>query len=59
MQPSGGQPSDAIAIFGEQVPLGRPGQPAELAPMYALLASQESSYITGEIMGITGGNPIH
>ena len=59
LQPSGGQPQDKIPTFGEQVPMARPGQPAELAPIYVLLASQESSYVTGEIYGVTGGNPIH
>ena len=38
------------------MPLGRPGQPAELAPIYVLLASQESSYVTGELYGVTVGN---
>ncbi|SDM57537.1 hypothetical protein SAMN05421823_11622 [Catalinimonas alkaloidigena] len=55
LQPSGGQPQDKIEKFGSSTPLGRPGQPAEIAPMYVLLASQESSYITGEVMGVTGG----
>ncbi|HEX8182410.1 MAG TPA: SDR family oxidoreductase [Candidatus Saccharimonadales bacterium] len=55
LQPSGGQPQDKIPSFGEQAPIGRAGQPAELAPIYVFLASQESSYITGEIMGVTGG----
>lgn len=55
LQPSDGQPSEKIPTFGEQVPLGRAGQPAELGPAYVFLASQESSYITGEIIGITGG----
>jgi NAD(P)-dependent dehydrogenase (short-subunit alcohol dehydrogenase family) len=59
LQPSGGQTPEKIPDFGAQVPLGRPGQPAELAPIYVLLASQESSYVTGEIYGVTGGNPIH
>jgi NAD(P)-dependent dehydrogenase (short-subunit alcohol dehydrogenase family) len=58
LQPSGGQPGDKIPTFGEQVPLGRPGQPAECAPVYVLLASQESSFITGETFGVTGGNPL-
>lgn len=58
LQPSGGQPSEKIPDFGAQVPLKRPGQPAELAPIYVLLASQESSYVTGEIYGVTGGNPL-
>lgn len=55
LQPSDGQPQDAIPKFGEQTPLGRPGQPVELAPAYVFLASQESSFITGEIIGVTGG----
>ena len=44
--------------FGEQVPLGRPGQPVEIAPVYVLLASQEGSYITGEVFGVTGGKGV-
>ncbi len=56
LQPSGGQPQDKIPSLGAQTPIGRPGQPAELAPIYVLLASQESSYVTAEIYGVTGGN---
>lgn len=56
LQPSGGQPVEAIPDFGSQVPLDRPGQPAEVAPAYVFLASQESSYITAEVIGVTGGN---
>ncbi len=56
LQPSGGQPAEKIPDFGSEVPMGRPGQPAELAPIYVLLASQESSFVTGEIYGVTGGN---
>ncbi len=56
LQPSGGQPQEKIPDLGAQTPMGRPGQPAELAPIYVLLASQESSYVTGEIYGVTGGN---
>ncbi len=55
LQPSGGQPQEDIPDFGSEVPLKRPGQPAELAPIYVLLASQESSFVTGEIYGVTGG----
>lgn len=55
LQSSGGQPQEAVMKFGEQVPLGRPGQPVEIAPVYVLLASQEGSYITGEVFGVTGG----
>ncbi len=42
--------------FGQQTPLGRPGQPAELAPVYVLLASDDSSYTTGMVYGVTGGS---
>ena len=55
LQSSGGQPQDKIEKFGGTTSLGRPGQPVETAPLYVLLASQEASYITGEVMGITGG----
>jgi NAD(P)-dependent dehydrogenase (short-subunit alcohol dehydrogenase family) len=58
LQPSYGQPPEKLEKFGKDTPLGRPGQPAELAPTYVFLASQESSYITGEIIGVTGGKPI-
>ncbi|MDR5827051.1 SDR family oxidoreductase [Caballeronia sp. LP006] len=56
LQSSGGQPQDKIEVFGSEVPMKRPGQPAELAPIYVLLASQESSFVTGEVYGVTGGN---
>ncbi len=56
LQPSGGQPQEAVEKFGSEVPLGRPGQPVELAPVYVFLASQEASYVTGEVYGATGGN---
>ena len=55
LQPSGGQSQEKVKEFGAQVPLGRPGQPAEIAPIYVLLASQESSYITGGLFPVTGG----
>ncbi|MFK3907681.1 SDR family oxidoreductase [Pseudomonas monteilii] len=58
LQPSGGQPREKIPEFGSQVPMKRPGQPAECAPLYVLLATQESSYITGEVFGVTGGDPL-
>jgi NAD(P)-dependent dehydrogenase (short-subunit alcohol dehydrogenase family) len=58
LQSSGGQLPGKLPEFGEHVPLGRPGQPAELASVYVLLASQESSYVTGETYGVTGGNPL-
>lgn len=55
LQPSGGQTQDKIEKFGSEVPMSRPGQPVEIAPVYVLLASQEGSYITGEVYGVTGG----
>ena len=51
-------PAEQVKTFGQQTLLKRPAQPAELAPLYAFLASQEASYITGMIYGITGGDPI-
>ena len=44
--------------FGSSTPLGRPGQPAELAPAYVLLASDEASYISGAMLPVTGGMPV-
>ena len=57
LQPSGGQPQEAIEKFGSEVPIKRPGQPVELSPVYVYLTSQESSYVIGETYGVTGGNP--
>ncbi|GAA1831557.1 SDR family oxidoreductase [Agromyces salentinus] len=51
-------PPEKVESFGEQVPMGRPGQPAELAPVYVLLASDEGSYISGARIAVTGGKPI-
>lgn len=55
LQPSGGQPQEKVQKFGANSAFGRPGQPVELAPVYVLLASQEASFITGEVYGVTGG----
>ncbi len=57
LQVSGGQPTEKLAQFGAQTPLGRPAQPAEMAPAYVFLASPESSYVTGETLTVTGGMP--
>ena len=51
-------PAEQVASFGSEVPLGRAAQPAELAPAYVLLASDEGSYISGARLAVTGGNPI-
>lgn len=56
LQISGGQPQDKIPEFGQNTPMKRAGQPVELAGVYVLLASQESSYTTAEVYGVTGGN---
>lgn len=57
LQVAGGQPTEKLAQFGANTPLGRPGQPAEMAPAYVFLASQESSYISGETLNANGGTP--
>jgi hypothetical protein len=51
-------PPDRIESFGQSTPLGRAGQPAELAGAYVLLASQEGSYISGAVLPVTGGRPM-
>ena len=51
-------PPEAVESFGQNVPLGRAGQPAEVAPAYVLLASDEASYISGARLAVTGGKPI-
>jgi hypothetical protein len=51
-------PPEKVETFGENTPLGRVGQPAELAPVYVLLASDEASYVSGARVAVTGGRPI-
>jgi NAD(P)-dependent dehydrogenase (short-subunit alcohol dehydrogenase family) len=51
-------PEEDVKTFGEETPLGRPGQPVEVAPIYVLLASDEGSYISGSRYAVTGGKPI-
>ena len=51
-------PPEKVEGFGEQVPMGRAGQPAELAPVYVMLASDEASYVSGARVAVTGGKPI-
>ncbi|MRX07151.1 SDR family oxidoreductase [Pseudoduganella sp. FT25W] len=56
LQVTGGQPPDKLPEFGADTPMKRPGQPAELAAVYVLLASNESSYATGQVYAAVGGN---
>jgi len=51
-------PPEKVENFGQQVPMKRPAQPAELAPVYVLLASDEASYVSGARVAVTGGKPI-
>ena len=51
-------PAQKVEQFGQTTPTQRPGQPAELAPVYVFLASHDASYITGEVIGVTGGRPL-
>lgn len=56
LQVTGGQPPEKLKEFGAHTPMQRPGQPAELAGVYVLLASNEASYATGQVYGAVGGN---
>lgn len=58
LQLDNGKLDGDIPDFGQSTPLGRAAQPVELAPVYVLLASDDASYITGQIYGVTGGKPI-
>jgi NAD(P)-dependent dehydrogenase (short-subunit alcohol dehydrogenase family) len=51
-------PPEKVKSFGQQAPIGRAAQPVELAPAYVFLASQESSYVAGETLAVTGGTPL-
>jgi NAD(P)-dependent dehydrogenase (short-subunit alcohol dehydrogenase family) len=51
-------PGEKVSSFGEQSPMGRAAQPAELAPAYVFLASDESRFVAGEVLGVTGGTPL-
>ncbi|HEY1300930.1 MAG TPA: SDR family oxidoreductase [Stellaceae bacterium] len=51
-------PAEEVVHFGENYPMKRPAQPGELAPVYVLLASDEASYVSGTMVGVTGGKPI-
>lgn len=58
LQPSGGQPDEKVRNFGKDSDFRRPGQPVELAPVFVLLASEEASFINGEVYGVTGGKGV-
>ncbi len=51
-------PPDKVARFGQSSPLGRPGQPNEVAPSFLFLACEDSSYMTGQILHPNGGEPV-
>ncbi|GHD09122.1 SDR family oxidoreductase [Zhihengliuella salsuginis] len=57
LQVSDGQPKDRLPTFGQNVPLGRAGQPAELAAPYVFLATDEAGYVLGETLNVNGGKP--
>jgi NAD(P)-dependent dehydrogenase (short-subunit alcohol dehydrogenase family) len=57
LQVSGGYPTEQLPDYGSDTPLGRSGQPAELAPAYVFLASGESSFVVGETLNVNGGMP--
>jgi len=56
LNPSGGQPKEKIPDFGKDSPMGRPGQPNEVAPSFLFLACEDSSYMTGQVLHPDGGN---
>jgi NAD(P)-dependent dehydrogenase (short-subunit alcohol dehydrogenase family) len=51
-------PEQQVRTFGQDNPMGRPAQPAELAPAYVYLASDDSSFVSGQVVGVTGGKPL-
>jgi len=52
-------PEETVAHFGESTPMGRPGQPEELAPAYVFLACNDSSYVSGQVLHINGGSVVN
>jgi NAD(P)-dependent dehydrogenase (short-subunit alcohol dehydrogenase family) len=56
LNPSGGQPPEKVPEFGKDTPMGRPGQPNEVAPSFLFLACEDSSYMTGQILHPDGGD---
>lgn len=58
LQVTGGQPTDKLPSFARDTPIGRPGQPVELAGIYVLLASPESNYSMGQVYGAVGDGAV-
>jgi len=56
LNPSGGQPKEKIPEFGKDTPMGRPGQPNEVAPSFLFLACEDASYMTGQVLHPDGGD---
>lgn len=56
LQVCGGQTRERLKEFGADTPLGRPGQPAEIAAVYVALAANDASYVTGQVYGASGGD---
>ena len=56
--PASYPPEQGVSMFGGSQPIGRPAQPVEVAPAYVFLASQEAGYISGEVIGVVGGEPL-
>jgi len=56
LNPSGGSPPEKVAHFGQSTPMGRPGEPNEVAPCFLFLACEDSSYMTGQVLHPDGGN---
>jgi len=59
LNPSGGAPAEKLEHFGESTPMGRPGQPNEVAPCFLFLACQDSSYMSGQVMHPNGGTIVN
>jgi NAD(P)-dependent dehydrogenase (short-subunit alcohol dehydrogenase family) len=59
LNPSGGQPKEKIPEFGKDVPMGRPGQPNEVAPSFLFLACEDSSYMSGQVLHPNGGTIVN
>jgi NAD(P)-dependent dehydrogenase (short-subunit alcohol dehydrogenase family) len=59
LNPSGGQRPEKIPDFGKDTPMGRPGQPNEVAPAFLFLACEDSSYMTGQVLHPNGGTVVN